>query len=95
MFASLVTKIIDNLQIRVENLHIRIENEDSVEINNQFSMGVTLQEIDLHTTNSEWERIYVDRTKERNKDQPMYKLLKVQNFGVYYKTAETTLISAA
>lgn len=42
MMSSLVTKIVDNLQIKLTNMHIRIENEDAVDRNNQFSLGVTL-----------------------------------------------------
>ena len=95
MMSSLVTKIVDNLQIKLTNMHIRIENEDAVDRNNQFSLGVTLQGIDLHTTDDCWERIFIDRTKEINKAKSMFKLLKIVNFGVYYKTKETTLISTA
>jgi len=95
MMSSLVTKIVDNLQIKLTNMHIRIENEDAVDRNNQFSLGVTLQGIDLHTTDDCWERIFIDRTKEINKAKSMFKLLKIVNFGIYYKTKETTLISTA
>jgi len=42
MTASLVTKIIDNLQISLKNLHVRVENEDTTEPDLSFSMGLTL-----------------------------------------------------
>ena len=60
---------------------------------NSFSLGVTLQEIDLYTTDENWGRIYIDRTLEKNKGKPMNKVLKMHNLGVYYKTKETEIIS--
>ena len=93
MFGGLVGKIVDNLQVSLTNLHLRIENEDDNNPINQFSLGVSLQAIDLYTTNRKWERGYVDRTKAENKNEPMFKILDVFNFGVYYKTQENSLIS--
>lgn len=56
MFGGLVSKIVDNLQVSLTNLHIRIENEDDNNPINQFSLGISLQAIDLYTTNRKWER---------------------------------------
>ena len=42
MMASLVTKIVDNLQVSLEGLHIRVEREDTSEPENSFSLGITL-----------------------------------------------------
>ena len=42
MVASLVTKIVDNLQISLENLHVRVEHEDTMTPENSFSIGITL-----------------------------------------------------
>ena len=95
MTSSLVTKIVDNLQVSLKNLHVRVEREDIITPQNSFSLGITLQEIDLYTTNHKWERIYIDRTKDVNKGKAMNKVLKIKNFGVYYKTGETSLISQA
>ena len=93
MFGGLVSKIVDNLQVTLTNLHVRIENEDDNNPINQFSLGISLQAIDLYTTNRKWERGYVDRTKGESKNEPMFKILDVFNFGVYYKTQENSLIS--
>lgn len=58
-------------------------------------MGITLQAIDLYTTDETWGKNFVDRTKEGNKKKAMFKILVIKNFGVYYKTKETSLISQA
>ena len=73
----MITKIVDNLQIKLSNLHVRIEHEDTIETENSFSLGVTLQEIDLYTTDKNWNRIYLDRTKEANKGVAMNKVLRI------------------
>ena len=42
MTAGLITKIVDNIQINIKNLHLRVENEDTLENDNSFSLGITL-----------------------------------------------------
>ena len=74
-------------------MHIRVENEDLIEPDNSFSLGLTLQGIDLYTTDENWERTFIDRTKAANKRVAMNKILKIHNFGVYYKTKESNLLS--
>ena len=63
MMSALITKIIDNLQVSLSKIHLRVENADPDEENNQFSMGITLQAIELYTTDKEWKRQFVDRSK--------------------------------
>lgn len=43
MMKGLITKIIDNLQIQIQNVHVRIENEDLEDKQSTFSLGVTLK----------------------------------------------------
>jgi len=42
MTAGLITKIVDNIQVQLKNLHLRVENEDTIEPDNSFSLGITL-----------------------------------------------------
>jgi hypothetical protein len=65
MMSALITKIIDNLQVSLSKIHLRVENADPDEENNQFSMGITLQAIELYTTDKEWKRQFVDRSKQK------------------------------
>jgi hypothetical protein len=46
------TKVFDNVQVSIENIHLRLENYEHFP--DKFSMGMTLKEITIHTTNSEW-----------------------------------------
>ena len=93
MTESLITKIVDNLQISLRNIHIRVEYENLKEPDDSFSLGLTLQNVDLQTTDENWEPTYIDRTEKKNKNIAMNKLLKVNNFGIYYKIGETNLIA--
>ena len=56
MTAAMISKIIDNLQVSLSKIHIRVESVDADVENNQFSLGVTLQAIELFTTDKNWIR---------------------------------------
>lgn len=49
-------------------------------------MGFTLKEITVHTTNSNWEKEFYDRTRVENQDKPVFKVLNILKFGVYWIT---------
>lgn len=51
--------------------------------NNPFSIGFTLKELSLNTTNSDFENQFFDRNLSENKDKPIYKKLRVDNFAFY------------
>lgn len=58
-------------------------------------MGLTLQGIELFTTDKEWKQQFVDReklAKDKSTDLSLYKMLQIKNFGVYYKTKESNLL---
>jgi vacuolar protein sorting-associated protein 13A/C len=86
MMAAMVTKIIDNLQVSITNVHVRVESTDIARI----STGLTLQAIELCTTDNNWSKQFVDRAKEQN--ATLFKLLSIKQFGVYHKTEETCLL---
>ena len=46
-------------------------------------MGLTLQGINIETTDEEWNPCFIDRTSALNKDKPIQKQLKLSNLGVY------------
>jgi vacuolar protein sorting-associated protein 13A/C len=49
-------------------------------------MGMTLREIAVHTTNSEWKKEFFDRTRSENKEKPVFKILNIAKFGIYWIT---------
>ena len=49
-----------------------------------------MDDLDAYTTNSEWNKFYIDRTDEKNKLAPMNKIVQVSNLRVYWNSVETS-----
>lgn len=92
MMAGMIQKIIDNLQATINNVHIRIENVDYEDKMRTFSLGATLKQMTFHTTDFSWNKQYVDRSAKENSELPLFKLLKIDNFAIYYKIQDTLFL---
>lgn len=78
--ASLVTKIVDNLQVTVKNIHVRYEDAISAP-GHPFALGVTLEEFSAVSTDGEWRPAYIqDSTKVT------HKLATLGALAVYWNT---------
>src|SRR6266566_4271856 len=55
---SLVTKIVDNLQVTVKNIHVRYEDSISAP-GHPFALGVTLEEFSAVSTDGEWNPTFI------------------------------------
>lgn len=82
---SLVTKIVDNLQIRVKNIHVRYEDSISTP-GHPFAVGLTLQEFSAISTDGNWEPTYI-----QNSIGGTHKLAKLEALAVYWNT-DTSLL---
>lgn len=51
-----------------------------------FAIGFTLKEIAVQTTNQDWKKEFFDRTGLTNMDKPVYKVLSITKFGIYWIT---------
>jgi hypothetical protein len=78
---NLSARVVDNIQLSIKNIHIRFE--DTHLFREPISMGLTLQELSVDTTNESWQKEFIDRTVEANKQKPLNKLLSLRNFGFY------------
>lgn len=67
-----VTKILNNLQITVQNLHLRYEDTGSNK--NPFAFGITLDELNIYSTDPNWRQTFL--TEEQAKQKIIYKVLK-------------------
>ncbi|KAH7368024.1 vacuolar protein sorting-associated protein [Plectosphaerella cucumerina] len=77
---SLVTKIVDNLQVTVKNIHVRYEDSISTP-GHPFALGVTLQEFSAVSTDGQWKPTFIqDSTKST------HKLAKLGSLAVYWNT---------
>ncbi|KAL2841641.1 hypothetical protein BJX68DRAFT_245287 [Aspergillus pseudodeflectus] len=77
---SLVTAVIDNLQISIKNVHFRYE--DSIASpGHPFAAGLTLKELSAVSTDSEWKPTFIQSTSDTT-----HKLAILGALSVYWNT---------
>ena len=78
---SLITKVIDNLQIKIKDIHIRYEDRTCVFSKVPSSIGFSLHELSGVSTDEDWTPKFIETT------QPLtHKLLTLDAFSVYWDT---------
>ncbi|KAI1134315.1 vacuolar protein sorting-associated protein 13 [Hypoxylon sp. FL0543] len=82
---SLVTKIVDNLQVTVKNIHVRYEDSISAP-GHPFALGMTLAEFSAVSTDGEWNPTFI-----QNSTETTHKLATLGALAVYWNT-DTTLL---
>lgn len=82
---SMVTAVVDNLQISIKNVHFRYE--DSIASpGHPFAAGVTLKELSAVSTDSEWNPTFIQSTSDTT-----HKLAVLGALSVYWNTDATLL----
>ncbi|ODM22992.1 hypothetical protein SI65_00581 [Aspergillus cristatus] len=77
---SMITAVVDNLQISIKNVHFRYE--DSVASpGHPFSVGVTLKELSAVSTDAEWNPTFIQSTSSTT-----HKLAVLGALSVYWNT---------
>lgn len=84
---SLVTKIVDNLQVTIKNIHVRYE-DDSVLTENSYSVGFTLTELSAVSSNDLWIPSFISITQAFT-----HKLLTLKNLSCYMNTDSSTIFT--
>ncbi len=74
------------------NIHIRYEDNIS-NPENVFSLGVTLKELSITTTNQNWDKTFYDRMVQENKDKPIFKKLKIDGLAAYLQVGDNFFIN--
>ncbi|KAI4916402.1 uncharacterized protein J4E92_009320 [Alternaria infectoria] len=78
--ASLITAIVDNVQITVKNIHIRYE--DSIaDPGHPFALGVTLADFSAISTDENWKPTFIQGTSTST-----HKLATLGSLAVYWDT---------
>ncbi|KAI9141282.1 hypothetical protein BKA69DRAFT_1124929 [Paraphysoderma sedebokerense] len=83
---QLVTKIIDNLQISINNIHIRYEDKIS-NPQHPFSVGITLAEFSAVSTDANWVESFIDLETD-----VIHKYIKLGHLSVYWNTDSSSLL---
>ncbi|KAI9034346.1 hypothetical protein DFJ74DRAFT_600747 [Hyaloraphidium curvatum] len=77
--SSLVRKIVNNLEVTIENIHIRYEDKTS-NASHPFAVGFTLSTLSAHTTTKDWKPAFAST------DDVTYKLLELRSLAAYFNT---------
>ncbi|KJZ79741.1 hypothetical protein HIM_01210 [Hirsutella minnesotensis 3608] len=77
---SLVTKIVDNLQVTVKNIHVRYEDSISAP-GHPFALGVTLEEFSAVSTDGQWTPTFIQHSTSVT-----HKLATLEALAVYWNT---------
>ncbi|KAJ3917835.1 vacuolar protein sorting-associated protein 13 [Lentinula edodes] len=80
LWGSLTAKIINNLQITVQNIHIRYEDKMSVP-GHPFAAGVTLAGFTAVSVNEEWRPTFIESSAGA-----IHKLAKLESLALYFDT---------
>lgn len=83
--SSLITKIVDNVQITVRNIHVRYEDNLS-NPEHPFSAGLTLSEFSAVSTDSEWNPTFI-----QNSVDGIHKLARLESLSAYWDTDAESL----
>ncbi|CAI2166885.1 9593_t:CDS:10 [Funneliformis geosporum] len=82
---QLVTKIVDNLQISINNIHIRYEDKLS-DPGHPFAVGLTLSEFSAVSTDSNWKPTFIE-----GETSSIHKLITLGCLAVYWNTDSRSL----
>ena len=86
---SLITKILNNLQVVIKNIHLRFEDNHSSNLNKKFSLGVTLSEISAISTNSDWIPTFIEDDFNQN---GIHKLATLECLSGYFNENDESLL---
>lgn len=73
---KLVAQIINNVQIRIRNVHIRYEDRSTSTI--PFAFGITLDSLEVHTTDADWRKAFLSEALSK-----VFKVAKLDDLAVY------------
>lgn len=82
---SLITKIVDNLQVTIKKIHIRYEDE-SVLTEVPYALGMLLEELSAVSTDDGWRPSFISITQNLTR-----KLLLLKSFACYMDTESTSI----
>lgn len=97
LIASLISKIVNNLQITIKNIHVRYEDKLSVPdartdsgppsgrtdtlYQHPFAAGLTLASLTAFSVNDQWQPAFIESTAGR-----VHKLSSLDSLAVYFDT---------
>ncbi|KAI9340870.1 hypothetical protein BDR26DRAFT_820276 [Obelidium mucronatum] len=84
---QLITKIVDNLQINIENIHIRYEDKSlGGSSEKQLSIGITLSRLSAESTDELWKATFI-----HDEVGIIHKLVTLDSLAIYFNNDDSTL----
>ncbi|KAJ2927125.1 hypothetical protein H1R20_g9964, partial [Candolleomyces eurysporus] len=80
LIQSLITKIINNVQVTIKNIHVRYEDKISVP-GHPFAAGVTLASFAAVSVDGQWKPAFIESTAGA-----IHKLAQLQSLAIYFDT---------
>jgi vacuolar protein sorting-associated protein 13A/C len=85
--SRMAATIVDNIQIEIRNVHVRYE--DTVTAPTPFYLGVTIESVSAHSTDSDWlEKVFLADTTTVKQ---IHKFFDLRSFAVYWNNNSATL----
>ncbi|KAF2749676.1 vacuolar protein sorting-associated protein 13 [Sporormia fimetaria CBS 119925] len=78
--ASMITAIVDNVQVSIKNIHIRYEDSIS-DPGHPFALGVTLSEFSAVSTDENWKPAFIHGNSDST-----HKLATLSSLAIYWDT---------
>ncbi|KAF8360520.1 hypothetical protein PRIPAC_87443 [Pristionchus pacificus] len=82
--ASLLSTVLNNIQLIISNVHIRYEDSTSIG-SRSFCAGVRIQNVVVQTTNHRWKPGFVEPVEGAN----VFKKLELKGFSFYWNSGES------
>ncbi|KAF9435541.1 hypothetical protein BGZ76_006083 [Entomortierella beljakovae] len=82
---QLITKVVDNLQVSINNIHIRYEDKMS-DPKHPFSAGLTLSQLSAVSTDGEWVPTFI-----QDEANTIHKLATLDSLAMYWNTDTRSL----
>lgn len=83
---SLMTKVVDNLQVTIKNIHVRYEDMNRLFAKDACSVGITLSELSAVSTDASWTPSFMSMTQDVT-----HKLLTLNSLCLYWNTKSATI----
>uniref|UniRef100_A0A914XD20 Vacuolar protein sorting 13D n=1 Tax=Plectus sambesii TaxID=2011161 RepID=A0A914XD20_9BILA len=82
--ASLVSTIVENIQLILTNVHIRYEDPHTLGGERSFTSGARIKRVTVQTTNAFWKPGFVQPSDSAN----LYKVLELSGLSVYWNSGQ-------
>ncbi|KAG0050250.1 hypothetical protein BGZ83_004992 [Gryganskiella cystojenkinii] len=82
---QLITKVVDNLQVSINNIHVRYEDKLS-DPQHPFSAGLTLSQLSAVSTDGEWVPTFI-----HDEANTIHKLATLDSLAMYWNTDSRSL----